>query len=327
MTTPQPLEGDAFYLSDVSPTDKPWDVHRALAEEVGRLYELTDCKHYSNRIADCSNQLGFALRANDEGEIKLKLQDARFCRVRHCPVCQWRRSLMWRAKFFQVLPKVSEAYPTGQWLFLTLTVKTCPLEDLRDTLTWMNTAWKRLVQRKDFPALGFVKSVEVTRSHDGMAHPHFHCLLMVPAGYFKRGYLSQARWTELWKECLRADYTPIVNIKRVKDKGKPSKSLPTPSENGQVGEIDKGLLKAICETLKYSVKPDDLVADPEWLSELTKQLHKTRAIAVGGVLKEYLSEEEPEDLINGGIEDEEVSEDDPKLIFDWGHIVRRYRKR
>lgn len=327
MTTPQLSEGDTFYLSDVSPTDKPWDVHRALAEEVGRLYQLAECDRYSERIADCSNHLGFALRTSDEGEIKLKLQDARFCRVRHCPVCQWRRSLMWRAKFFQVLPKVSEAYPTAGWIFLTLTVRTCPLDELRDTLTWMNKSWERLTKRKEFPALGFIKSVEVTRSHDGLAHPHFHCLLMVPAGYFTRNYISQARWTELWQESLRADYTPIVNVKRVKDRGKSSKSRPAASENGQAEGIDKGLLKAICETLKYSVKPGDLVADPEWLSELTKQLHKTRAIAIGGILREYLSEEEPEDLINAGIEDEEVSEDDPKLIFDWATIVRRYKKR
>jgi len=323
MTTPQPSGGDSFYLSDVSPADKPWDVHRTLAQEVERLYQLSNEPRYAGRIAACSKELCFALRASDEGEIKLKLQDARFCRVRHCPVCQWRRSLMWRAKFFQVLPKVSEVYPTGQWLFLTLTVRTCPLEDLRDTLAWMNTAWKRLVQRKEFPALGFIKSVEVTRSHDGLAHPHFHCLLLVPVGYFKRGYISQARWTELWKDCLRVDYTPIVDIKRVKDRSKASKGHSVASE----GEIDKGLLKAICETLKYSVKPDDLIADPDWLAELTKQLHKTRAIAIGGVLKEYLSEEEPEDLINAGIEDEEISEDDPKLIFDWGTIVRRYKKR
>ncbi|WP_170869787.1 protein rep, partial [Shigella sonnei] len=27
---------------------------------------------------------------------RLRLREAHFCRVRHCPVCQWRRSLMWQ---------------------------------------------------------------------------------------------------------------------------------------------------------------------------------------------------------------------------------------
>jgi hypothetical protein len=29
------------------------------------------------------------------------LSASRFCRVRTCPVCQWRRSLMWKAKAYQ----------------------------------------------------------------------------------------------------------------------------------------------------------------------------------------------------------------------------------
>jgi len=59
------------------------------------------------------------------------------------------------------------------------------------------------------------------------------------------------------------------------------------------------------------VKPDDLIgtktaktSPQDWLAELTRQLHKTRSIALGGIFKEYLSEDEPEDLINADIEEE-----------------------
>jgi hypothetical protein len=62
------------------------------------------------------------------------------------------------------------------------------------------------------------------------------------------------------------------------------------------------------------------------LDELTKQLQKTRAISIGGCLKEFFSEDEPEDLINGEIQEEEKSEDDSLLLFDWSTIVRRYKK-
>jgi plasmid rolling circle replication initiator protein Rep len=317
MSTLQPLEGGSFYLSEISPKDKSWDQHRASADQVKELYKLTEFFRYSKRIDECSKWLLFALKAGDEGELKLKLQEAKFCRVRHCSVCQWRRSLMWRARFFQALPRIDEAYPTGRWIFLTLTVKTCPIKELRDTLTLMNKAWNLLTKRREFSVLGFIKSVEVTRSADGYAHPHFHCLLFVPAGYFSHGYISQAKWTDLWQSCLKIQYQPVVHVVSVKAKQK-------------AGAVDKkaGLLAAVCETLKYSVKEDDLVADPLWLEELTSQLHKTKAISVGGVLKEYLSEQEPEDLINAGIEDEEeTSEDDPKLIFDWAETIRRYKKK
>ncbi|MFN6483572.1 MULTISPECIES: protein rep [unclassified Nostoc] len=37
--------------------------------------------------------------------------------------------------------------------------------------------------------------------------------------------------------------------------------------------------------LKSQVKESDLMGDKEWFLELTRQLHKSRAIAVGGILR------------------------------------------
>ena len=68
----------------------------------------------------------------------------------------------------------------------------------------------------------------------------------------------------------RADYAPSVNVKTVKQFAE--------------GQLDK----AICETLKYSVKPDDLTLTRDsgaWLHEMTRQTFKMRFIATGGVLK------------------------------------------
>ncbi|PAP01099.1 protein rep, partial [Salmonella enterica] len=67
-----------------------------------------------------------------------------YCRVRHCPVCQRRRSLMWQARFYQSLPKIVADYPDGRWMFLTLTVRNCAIEDLGVTLTSMNAAFQRM---------------------------------------------------------------------------------------------------------------------------------------------------------------------------------------
>ncbi|CAA9370596.1 Replication protein [uncultured Microcoleus sp.] len=310
--------GDSWFLAEISPADQSWDAHRAQSDEIAKLYELCGYERYAERISQCSEWLMYALKSNDEGEIRLKLRDARFCRVRHCVVCQWRRSLMWRARFFKALPEIQAKYPTGRWIFVTLTVKNCELSELKKTLTWMNTAWKRFLGRKEFPALGFIKSVEVTRGWDGTAHPHFHCLMLVPAGYFSKGYIAQAEWTSLWQSCLKVDYTPIVNVKTVKGKK---------GTLNATGEASKeAMARAVCETLKYSVKPDDLLADPEWLGELTKQLQKTRAISIGGCLKEFFSEDEPEDLINADIEEEEKTEDEAMLFFDWASAIRRYKK-
>jgi len=320
MTASNDLKGgDSYFLAEISPADQSWDTHRAQSDEIAKLYQSVGYSRYAERIGECSEWLMYALKSNDEGAIRLKLRDARFCRVRHCLVCQWRRSLMWRARFFKALPEIQVKYPTGRWIFLTLTIKNCELSDLKKTLTWMNNAWSKLTRRKEFPALGFIKSVEVTRGWDGAAHPHFHCLMLVPASYFSgQKYITQAEWVTLWQSCLKVDYTPIVDIRTVK--GKKGTSNAT-------GDASKDVMaRAVCETLKYSVKPDDLLADPKWLDELTKQLQKTKAISLGGCLKEFFSEDDPEDLINAEIEEEEKTEDEAVLFFDWASAIGRYKK-
>lgn len=302
---------DEIQLSSVSPKDKPWDVHRANADRVSQLYESSELQRYADRVKICSQWLEFAPTANEVGSLDLKLKSARFCRVRQCPVCQWRRSLMWRARFFQAVPKIFVAYPKARFVFLTLTVQNCAVEELRVTLNMMNKAWERLSKRKQFPAMGWVKAVEVTRSKDGMAHPHFHVMLMVPESYFKKGYLSQAKWTELWQRSLRVDYTPIVHVKAVK---------PRP---GHEGDLGAGMTAGVLETLKYGVKESDLIADRDWLITVTRQLHKTRAVAVGGLLKDFIREEEPEDLIHTD-EEAEIEETFSTLYFGWRERLEKY---
>ena len=110
---------------------------------------------------DCSQVLKFAPTPD-----KLVLKHAFFCRVRYCPVCQWRRSLLWRAVMFQQLPAIKEKYPAYRWVFLTLTVKNPHVTDLRETLKAMNSAWQRMAETKRFKGVvkGFIRTTEVTRA-------------------------------------------------------------------------------------------------------------------------------------------------------------------
>lgn len=289
---------DVPALSEISERDKPWDKHRSNTDKASGHYRGSqEFEKYATRMDFCSQLLDFKLAPDtDEGVLKLKLAAARFCRVRHCPVCQWRRSLMWKAKAYKVLPLIVEKYPKHRWLFLTLTLKNCLITELRDTLTWMHESFKRMVKLKDFPAVGWLKSTEVTRGKDGSAHPHFHCLLLVRPGYFGKNYIKQAQWVEMWQRSLRVDYQPVLDVQAVKQGATPMTLVP--------------------ELLKYCVKESDLVGDREWFLELTKQMHKMRCVATGGILKEYLRslEQEPEDLIGEGDEDEP---DEGHLYFGW----------
>ena len=40
---------------------------------------------------------------------------------------------MWQARFYQSLPKLVTEHPKARWLFLTLTVRNCPITELGET--------------------------------------------------------------------------------------------------------------------------------------------------------------------------------------------------
>ncbi|MEZ2756056.1 protein rep, partial [Escherichia coli] len=294
------------------------------SDDVGGIYlRAAGFERYGERVEGCSGILRFGWSTNEEtGETRLRLRDARFCRVRHCPICQWRRSLMWQARFYQSLPKIVAEYPDARWLFLTLTVRNCPITELGDTLTVMNAAFQRLKDRKEFRGvLGWVRTTEVTHGKDGNAHPHFHTLLMVPPSMLSgREYVKHARWVELWRDCLRVEYDPNVDIRVVKSrKPKDGESLPC--------SVVEQLRGVVVETLKYSTKPADMLVDPEWFLELTRQVHKRRFVAMGGVLKDVLQleRETNEDLIMAdGMA--EGADDGSRLAFSWRTEAKKYRR-
>lgn len=307
------------YLSRISPKHKPWDTHRAEADEVERVYarsHFSRHRRYADRVEHCSQVIGFARDPpTGKNAPKLKLKTAWFCRVRHCPVCQWRRSMMWQARVYRALPRLIRDFPNIRFLFITLTIRNCPVNELRSTLGLMGKAWVRLIMLKCWPAIGYVRAVEITRGKDGSAHPHYHCLLMVQPEYFGNGYLKQREWAELWQRCLRINYRPVVDVRVVRPDTKRQRDDPL------AGHI----WGAIVEILKYSVKPEDMVTDHEWFLTLVDQVWKTRAVAIGGVLKKYIRERERANLLR---EPGEAPPEDEgqRLSFGWKQVVKKYQR-
>ena len=330
-----PSDSEQIALADVSEKDSIWDEKRHKTELVGDIYSYnSEFERYAERMTDCSTYLMYGF--NDDG---IKLKNANFCRVRHCPVCQWRRSMLWKSNMYVAYEEIKAKYPTHRWLFLTLTVKNCEIGDLRDTLQDMNAAWRRLIKRIEFLKVveGWIRTTEVTRPKDKRdkdkkykricpitgnthAHPHFHVMLLVKPSYFSHSYIKQERWGELWGECLRVDYVPVVDIRAVKAK---KKSDQTP---------DDAIKSAIMETLKYAIKPDDMMGDGSqpanfWFYELTRQVFKLRFVASGGVLKDALKSDDEitdDDLVNINQEDNEGDIDDRRLVFTYKKAIHQY---
>ncbi|MFW8068101.1 protein rep, partial [Klebsiella pneumoniae] len=170
------------------------------------------------------------------------------------------------------------------------------------------------------PVQGWIRTTEVTRGSDGSAHPHFHTLMMVPPSMFTRDYVKHDRWVELWRECLRVNYDPNVDVRAVK----PRKPKDGESLASATAELVRG---AVAETLKYSTKPADMVADPEWFLELTKQTHKRRFVATGGALKDILKldQETDADMVIGD-DIPEGDDDGSRIAFEWKTESKKYRR-
>ena len=297
-------------LSEISPHDKPWDVHRAESDQISSNYKGSEFQNYSDRINDCSQFLGFGLVPNSgEGAYRLKLRTVRFCRVRTCMVCSWRRSLMYKARAYKALPKVIEDYPNARYLFQTLTLKNCAIEDLKETIFHLNKSFRAMAKLKYFPAIGYIKTVEVTRGKCGDAHPHLHVLMMVKSDYFGRNYIKKKEWCAWWKRAVKVDYTPIIDIQAIEPKD--------------------SLTGILAEVIKYQTKPNDLIfSDRDWFLEYTRQIHGTKAFALGGIFKKYFKdldkEETTEEMI--GSNDEGGNDiEEGELFFNWRKTEKKYR--
>lgn len=275
-------------LSTASSKDHSWESRRMLADQVQRTFlcsENTKQVRRGERMEECGPYLIFKLLKDSESkEIQHKLRYAEFCRVRLCPICMWRKSLAWRARFYQAWPKIMSEYPKARYFHLVLTVPNCKISELRSELDRINQAWNRMVSRKTWPALGFLKSVEITRDKKGLSHPHIHALMMVNSNYFTKNYMNRDQWREFWLSALR---TPLDS------------NCVHPYVRAIHGE--EGLAKAILEVSKYAVKPlamEKTLKTKEgqkWFLELDEQLSGTKAITLGGVLKKFMNEDEMSD--------------------------------
>lgn len=367
---------DDSYLTVMSPSDVKFDNHKAIANKVAKLYELegngfvgfmsgtriVSFSNYATKIYSCGSWLKFVHLTSG----KLKLTNARFCHVPNCPMCQWRRTLVWRAKFLTVLPKIREAYPSHRWVFLTLTLKNCKVEELKQTVQHMSQSYKRMRALADYPFEGYIRSLEVTRAWDwydrdrnflgrhgtkwyydskegdkhewtaeptDYVHPHYHVLALVPASYFSGSkYVKQDRWSEMWGQSLRVDYKPIVHIQTIKAKKGTIAIAPEELE-----QDDTGIVKGICETMKYTVKEQDLLGlfskddhnNSHWLKLITEQLYLLRRIEYSGILKEFgkevkIEENDNENLIKGSEEKSSNEEIEKELIFRYRVELEKY---
>lgn len=277
--------GTGEILQDYSSTGKerPWNLHKKENLRLVELYKKARTKDINlisdSRLFDlehCGDTLTFL--QNVEG--KKKLKTANFCRIRLCPMCQWRRSLKMFSQVKKITDKILENDKSTRFIFGTFTIKNTDAENLEACINILNKKFKYLVdQKKTFaPAkklkqnlLGYLKAVEVTyNSKDKTYHPHLHVIFAVKSTFFKnkQNYMTKKEWIELWQKALNVDYKPQTDIRAIK------------TNTG----------KAIAEVAKYPAKVAPILSlnddeAIEVLKTLTSSLNKNVLLLMVAFLK------------------------------------------
>lgn len=237
------------------------------------LYSIGE-KDRAQRLEDCATWLGVSTINGITKVIK-----SNFCRERICRICAWRR----QSKFIsQMLPIIDILKSKGySFIFATLTIQNCKKEDLERNIDILLQGYQLLSKRREVRRAwcGICRSLEITYNDlNNDFHPHIHMLIAIDKHYNKH-YISQEKLSFLWQDCIKADYIPVVDIRKVS------------KDNEHIGAV---------ETLKYSLKP---TMAHEALEAFLYTLKGRRLISFSGVfqkqraLLKYSSLDNPEDDI------------------------------
>jgi plasmid rolling circle replication initiator protein Rep len=244
--------------------------------KIAVYYDRFD-EHKAWRLRMCGRSLLFDERRYD-GRTEKEIREAKFCQLRLCPVCSWRRS---NKLFGEVMSIISQPeFADQKFVFLTLTVKNCEKGQLKYELDRIIRAFNKMtnVKRSTFNTAftGAFRAVEITyNKKTRMYHPHMHVLASIGPGYFKKSnkyYMSHDRLMSLWREKCGLDYDPAVRIQKV-----------TGDKSKQVAEV-----------AKYTVKSAD-ISNPDVAETLDRALHRARLVSFCGLFKRVRNrlDEEP----------------------------------
>lgn len=284
------------------------------SEYLSAIYDDLLYDRRSLRVHQCGNFLQFSASSG-------RLVHASFCRDRLCPMCNFRRSLKIYSHVSKLFDFLGDKY---EYLFLTLTVRNCSIDELKGTVDQLFDGWKYLTNKnKRFKQsiLGSIRVLEVTFNSSTLEwHPHLHCILCVPRRYFKSSdYITQDEFCHLWQKALGIDYLPIVHIQRF-------------SSTRQSGSENRDMKKSISEVSKYIAKGSDYLDFSDFdlsrqkVESLLSGIAHRRLFSCSGVFREASRELQLSDIDTGDLVDDSIRSDvaDTILTYEWkgGFYVR-----
>lgn len=285
-------------LEKLEPQRFAWKVERMKSSRLAKLYEMAGYsdRKYPLRVELCATELKFA---TVDG--KKRVKNANFCKLRLCPMCVARGAIVRGKQLSRVMDAV-QAEHKCKYIFLTLTIRNVPGNELGEAVKQITKAWDRFIRQRPVVRAfkGWFRAIEITRNNEpgsewyGTYHPHIHAVVAVEQEYKPSSplYLTHDDIMARWKMAARLDYDPTVNIKATHAKGKKS--------HGGDNAANRG---AVLEAAKYATKDSDYISDKlsdeeaaQIVKDYTDAVFHRRLTAFGGWLKEMAVRLKVEDL-------------------------------
>jgi len=257
----------------------PWKERKKGTLRLADAYEDGKMIGHSERAKTCSTWLEYLATAKGD---KRQLNQFNACHMRLCPICSARKARIMAIRLRKVLEKTLNDNAGTQLLFLTLTMENVTGDELKKALDLLTKAWKKLIDRRPFQRAvkGWFRAIEVTRNRSkDTYHPHIHAILVVEDVYFMPSYglyLTHDKWVEMWQQCMKVNYRPIVGIQKT---------------SAKAGKSGGGPAAAAVEAAKYATKSKDYIDKKLSKAEAAKvvavytnALARKRMTAMGGCI-------------------------------------------
>lgn len=280
--------------------ERPWKARKQQTIRLSNLYEKIDAKK-ADRLRLCGSKLQFRVSGS-----RMQLAAGMFCKVRLCPMCQWRRS---RKIHMQMTQIIDEIQRRGDYTPVAInpTVRSCTAEELSLTIDRLLAGWRAVWKSEGFKKkmVGWYRALEITYNRETrLYHPHLHCIALGRLHYYKKGELPVEEVAAAFRRGAKIDYNPNLKmyaLRSKRDQGWAEAMLEfckyTVSENWDIPEERKFM--ALKEADLREEKLRELC---EVVKTLDGALHHRRLIGMGGMIADVHKQLHFDDPEEGDLE-------------------------
>lgn len=274
-----------------------WTLQKKRSQELASVLRFMKSWRYGGEVDRCATRLTLMFYKDTN---TFKVRPFSTCKKRHCPLCAWVKTQKLWSYAAHNHPELVKDQGRLRYRLLTLTIENVPLADLRKTVKDMLAALRWLYKSKEWDAVGFVRSLEITYTEEtNTYHPHIHILTASP---WDNPMTETTRWVKIWRRCMRLDYDPVCDIRA--PKRRPGMS---PAMSG------------MSETVKYLFKPSDLSKNPLDMVSAFEEVKGLRLLGSGGIFLSIF--EQPK------FEEKETEKPMSIGVFGWRADECQYRKK